>query len=333
MRKGNMPQWSLVIHGGAGLITRALLSAEQEAAYRQSLGSIAQAGATVLRQGGTALDAVESAVCLLEDDPLYNSGRGAVFTAEGRNELDSAIMDGSTLAAGAVAGATQTRHPIMLAREIMQHSSHVMLAGRLAEQFARSRGLEQVEPAYFFTERRWQSLERNLKSQDLPTPARPVGVPAQLGDVGNARLAHDEGKHGTVGVVARDTQGNVAAGTSTGGLTGKRWGRVGDSPIIGAGTYASNASCAVSGTGTGEYFIRLTIAREICALVEYRGLALQAAADEVIKHRLTTLGGDGGVIAVAPDGQMVWSFNTAGMYRARIASGTPLQVCLYGDEP
>lgn len=328
-----MPQWSILIHGGAGLIQRSVLSAEQDAAYRQSLGSIVQAGAAVLSDGGSALDAVENTVALLEDDPLYNSGRGAVFTAEGRNELDSAIMDGSTLAAGAVAGATRTRHPIMLAREIMQHSSHVMLAGKPAEQFARSRGLEQVDPAYFFTERRWQSLERNLKSQDLPIPSRPPGVPAQGSDVGDARLAHDEGKHGTVGVVARDTHGNVAAGTSTGGLTGKRWGRVGDSPIIGAGTYASNASCAVSGTGTGEYFIRLTIAREICALVEYRGLSLQAAADEVIKSRLTALGGDGGVIAVAPDGNMVWSFNTAGMYRARLASGSALQVCLYADEP
>ncbi|MET0282540.1 MAG: isoaspartyl peptidase/L-asparaginase [Steroidobacteraceae bacterium] len=326
------PRWALVIHGGAGAITRPQLSLEQEQAYRQSLAQIAAAGAKALRGGVSALDAVESTVRLLEDEPLYNAGRGAVFNAEGRNELDSAIMDGRTLAAGAVAGATRTRHPISLAREIMQHSPHVMLAGDPAEEFARSRGLEQVEPAFFFTHRRWQSLERYLRSAQLPIPQRPAGVPAMLQDAGNARFAHDEGKHGTVGVVACDMQGNIAAGTSTGGLTGKRWGRVGDSPVIGAGTYAANASCAVSGTGTGEYFIRLTIAREICALVEYKQLSLQAAADEVVKKRLTALGGDGGVIAVAADGQMAWSFNTAGMYRARVSARTPVQVGIYGDE-
>lgn len=325
-------QWSLVIHGGAGVIERQQLSAEQEQAYRASLAAVAEAGAQVLRRGGSALDAVETAVQMLEDDPLYNAGRGAVFTAEGRNELDSAIMDGRTRAAGAVAGATHTRHPISLARAIMEHSPHVMLAGAPAEEFGRTHGLEQVDPAFFFTERRWQSLERFLKSQHLPVPARPVGaLAANAGDA--ARLAHDEGKHGTVGVVARDTSGNLAAGTSTGGLTGKRWGRIGDSPIIGAGTYAANASCAVSGTGTGEYFIRLTVAREVCALVEYRGLSLQAAVDEVVQQRLKAAGGDGGVIAVAADGSMAWSFNTPGMYRARIAADAPLQVGIYGDEP
>jgi beta-aspartyl-peptidase (threonine type) len=327
------PRWALVIHGGAGVIERTQLSAEQEQAYRQSLGQIAAAGAAVLRDGASALDAVEITVRLLEEDPLYNAGRGAVFTAEGRNELDSAIMDGRNLDAGAVAGATHTRHPISLARAIMQHSPHVMLAGPPAEEFARARGLEQVEASFFFTPRRWQSLERYLRSQQLPVPPRPVGTATLLQDAGNARFAHDEGKHGTVGVVACDAQGDIAAGTSTGGLTGKRWGRVGDSPIIGAGTYASNASCAVSGTGTGEFFIRLTVAREICALVEYRQLSLQAAADEVVKRRLTELGGDGGVIAVAPDGQMAWSFNTPGMYRARVSARMPLQVSIYGDEP
>lgn len=328
-----MAKWALMIHGGAGAISRTQLSSEQEAAYRQSLAAIADAGAALLQQGRTALDAVEATVCLLEDEPLYNSGRGAVFTAEGRNELDSAIMDGRTLAAGAVAGLTRTRHPISLARAVMQHSPHVMLAGAAAEDFGRSHGLEQVEPAYFFTERRWRSLERYLQSEQLPVPQRPAGVPASVTDVGNAHLAHDEGKHGTVGVVALDMQGHVAAGTSTGGLTGKRWGRVGDSPIIGAGTYASNASCAVSGTGTGEYFIRLTVAREVCALVEYQRLPLQAAVDEVVMRRLRTLGGDGGVIAVAPDGQMAWNFNTAGMYRVRVSSSSPMQVGIYGDEP
>lgn len=325
-------RWALVLHGGAGLITREQLSAEQQHAYRSSLARIAEAGAGVLRQGGSALDAVEAAVQLLEDDPLYNSGRGAVFNAEGRNELDSAIMDGHTLRAGALAGATRTRHPISLARQIMEHSPHVMLAGAAAEDFGRMRGLEQAGPAWFFTERRWQSLVRFLMSQKLPIPPRPEGVPQVAQHDDPARLAHDEGKHGTVGVVARDLHGHVAAGTSTGGLTGKRWGRIGDSPIIGAGTYASDASCAVSGTGTGEYFIRLTVARELCTLVQYRGMGLQEAADEVVKGDLATLGGDGGVIAVAPDGRMAWSFNTAGMYRARIGSDTPLEVGLFGDE-
>lgn len=326
------PRWALVIHGGAGRIARGLLSAEQEQAYRRSLASIAEAGAAVLRAGGSALDATEATVQRLEDDPLYNAGRGAVFTAEGRNELDSAIMDGRTLAAGAVAGATHTRHPISLARQIMEHSPHVMLAGAAAEDFGRLRGLEQAGPEWFFTERRWQSLVRFLESQQLPVPPRPVARSEQGGN-DPARLAHDEGKHGTVGVVARDVYGNVAAGTSTGGLTGKRWGRIGDSPIIGAGTYASNASCAVSGTGTGEYFIRLTVAREVCALVQHRGMGLQAAMDEVVKRQLTALGGDGGVIAVAADGQVAWSFNTQGMYRARITADTPLQVGIFGDEP
>jgi beta-aspartyl-peptidase (threonine type) len=327
------PQWALVIHGGAGRIERPLLTAEQEQAYRNSLTATAEAGAEVLRRGGSALDAIEAAVQRLEDDPLYNAGRGAVFNAQGRNELDSAIMDGRTLAAGAVAGATRTRHPISLARQIMQHSPHVMLAGAAAEDFARTRGLEQAEPSWFFTERRWQSLARFLRAQNLPLPERPAAVPAALPGDDPARLAHDEGKHGTVGVVARDMQGDVAAGTSTGGLTGKRWGRIGDSPIIGAGTYASNAACAVSGTGTGEYFIRLTLAREVCTLVQYKGMGLQAAVDEVVKKQLAALGGDGGVIAVAPDGQMAWSFNTPGMYRARVSSTTPLQVGIYGDEP
>jgi beta-aspartyl-peptidase (threonine type) len=239
-------------------------------------------------------------------------------------------MDGKTMAAGAVAGVTTIKHPITLARAVMEHSPHVMLIGQGAEGFAKSRGVEQVDPSYFFTERRWRSLENFAKANNLPVPSKPKGVAAPDEAQG---LAHDEGKHGTVGVVALDTQGNVAAGTSTGGTTGKRWGRVGDSPIIGAGTYASNASCAVSATGTGEYFIRLTVAREICALVEHKGMSLQAAADEVVQKKLTALGGDGGIIAVAPDGQMAWSYNTSGMYRARAAEGQPVSVGIYKDEP
>jgi beta-aspartyl-peptidase (threonine type) len=322
------PGWAIIIHGGAGVIERKDLTPEQEAAYRASLTKAIGAGSDVLKKSGTALDAVEATIVLMEDDPLFNAGRGAVFTAEGRNELDAAIMDGRTLAAGAVAGVTRTRHPILLARRVMEKSPHVMMIGAGADAFSREQGLEQVEPGWFYTERRWQSLEQVLKDRGLPIPPKPAGIPADaLKDV-----VHDEGKRGTVGVVALDSRGNVAAGTSTGGLTGKRWGRVGDTPIIGAGTYASNTSCAASGTGTGEYFIRLTVAREICALVEHRRMDLQAAVDEVIQKKLTALEGDGGAIAITPDGEMAWSFNTSGMYRARAADGRPVQVGIYKDE-
>ncbi|WP_309089961.1 isoaspartyl peptidase/L-asparaginase [Phenylobacterium sp.] len=336
------PKWAIVVHGGAGVIERDDLTPEQDKAYREAMARVANVGAEVLKKGGSALDAIEASVKILEDDPLFNAGRGAVFTAEGRNELDASIMDGKTLKAGAVAGVTRTRHPISLARAVMEKSGHVMLIGEGAERFSLSQKLDQVDPAYFFTERRWQALEKALKAQGLPIPPRPKGAPSvpEL----RADLQHDEGeyraglaqvekKFGTVGVVALDANGNVAAGTSTGGTTAKRWGRVGDAPIIGAGTYASNNSCAVSATGTGEYFIRLTVAREICALVEHKGVSLQTAADQVIQKDLTALGGDGGVIAVAPNGEMAWSFNTSGMYRARVADGAPLTVGIYKDDP
>ena len=283
----------------------------------------------MLREGGSALDAIETSIRLMEDDPLFNAGRGAVFTAAGRNELDAAIMDGKSLKAGSVAGVTRTRHPISLARRVMEQSPHVMLISSGADTFSLEQGLEQVEPGWFYTERRWRALERFLEERKLPMPSKPPGVASEPA----GELAHDEGKKGTVGVVARDRAGNIAAGTSTGGTTGKRWGRVGDVPIIGAGTYAANDSCAVSATGTGEYFIRLTVAREICALVQYRGLPLQTAADEVIQKRLTALGGDGGIIAATPDGQLAWSFNTSGMYRARMTARTPAIVAIYKDEP
>lgn len=324
------PNWAIAVHGGAGVIERRHLRPEQEAAYRAALGRVAEAGGAVLRTGGSALDAVEAAIRLLEDDPLFNAGRGAVFTARGANELDASIMDGATLAAGAVAGVTRTRHPISLARAVMERSSHVLLIGAGADAFSKANGVEQADPSYFFTERRWRSLENFAKAHDLPVPPRPVGE--HRPDPVHA-LAHDEGKYGTVGVVALDTSGNVAAGTSTGGTTGKQWGRVGDSPVIGAGTYASNAACAVSATGTGEYFIRLGVAHEIAALVEHKGLSLQAAADVVIQEKLTALGGDGGIIAVAPDGQVAWSYNTSGMYRASLAADRPLVVSIYKDEP
>jgi beta-aspartyl-peptidase (threonine type) len=326
-------KWALVAHGGAGVIGKGDLKPEQERTYREAMARVARAGADVLAAGGGAVDAVEAAIRLLEDDPLFNAGRGAVFTAEGAIELDASIMDGATRAAGAVAGLTRTRHPISAARAVMERSPHVFLGGEGAEAFARTQGLEAVEPSFFFTERRWRALARELRRQGLAVPPRPAHAPAEAEAEGRAALAHDEGKRGTVGVVALDAQGNVAAGTSTGGVSGKRFGRVGDSPIIGAGTYASNAAAAVSCTGAGEYFIRLSVARTICALIELSGLSLQAACDRVVQDELTALGGEGGVIAVAPDGEMAWSFNSSGMYRARIAQDRPLEVSIYKDEP
>lgn len=326
---GAGPRWAIVVHGGAGVIERKELSAEQERAYRDSMRKVTESGAKLLAAGKPALDVIEATIGLMEDDPLFNAGRGAVFTAQGRNELDAAIMDGKTLKAGSVAGVTHTRHPISLARRVMDASPHVMLVGKGADDFSAQQGIEQVEPGWFYTQRRWDALEKFLKANKLPVPNKPSGIPQ---DHPANDLAHDEGKKGTVGVVVLDIAGNVAAGTATGGVTGKRWGRVGDSPIIGAGTYASNQSCAVSATGTGEYFIRLSVAHEICSLVKYQGMSLQAAADQVVQKQLTDLHGDGGIIAVAPDGQMAWSFNTSGMYRARAAEGQPLTLGIFKDE-
>lgn len=326
------PDWAIVIHGGAGVIERANMDAKTEAAYREALASALAEGQRVLEKGGSALDAVEATIKVLEDDPLFNAGRGAVFTAEGRNELDSAIMDGATMKAGSVAGVTRTRHPISLARAVMETSPHVMLIGEGADQFAKVAGLEQVDPALFFTERRWQQLEKTLNEQRLPIPTRPINAPSAGKSISRAPQPDDH-RFGTVGVVALDRKGDIAAGTSTGGMTAKRWNRVGDAPIIGAGTYADNRSCAVSATGSGEYFIRLTVARTICALVQYKGMSLQAAADEVVQKQLPAINGDGGVIALTADGQLVWSFNTAGMYRARASAGSAPVIAIYKDEP
>ncbi len=326
-------RWAIVLHGGAGVIERASMKTETEAAYRASLKQALEAGAAVLDRGGSSLDAVEAAIRILEDDPLFNAGRGSVFAADGKNEMDAAIMDGATLKAGAVADVTRTRHPISLARAVMEKSPHVFLVGDGADEFSVYAGLEQVDPSFFFTERRWQSLTKQLKKEGLPIPPRPAGAPPEPKEPIAEIEPEDAHKFGTVGVVALDRNGNVAAGTSTGGTQAKRWGRVGDSPVIGAGTYASNQSCAVSATGTGEYFLRLTVAREVCALVQYKGLKLQQAADDVIHKELEAIHGDGGVIAITPDGQMAWSFNTPGMYRARLAEGGTMEIAIYHDEP
>jgi L-asparaginase / beta-aspartyl-peptidase len=325
--------WAIVVHGGAGVIERATMKPETETAYRAAITKATEAGAAVLDKGGSALDAIEATIQILEDDPLFNAGRGAVFTAEGKNELDAAIMDGSNLKAGAVAGVTRTRHPISLARAVMEKSPHVMLIGAGADSFAASVGLEEVDPSFFFTERRWQSLVQQLKKEGRPIPPRPTNAPPPPAMPVAAIDAPGAHKYGTVGVVALDKQGNIAAGTSTGGTQAKQWGRVGDSPIIGAGTYASNQSCAVSATGTGEYFIRLGVAREVCNLVYFKGMPLQQAADQVIHKELEAIHGDGGLIAITPDGQLAWSFNTPGMYRARLSEGGKLQIGIYNDEP
>ncbi len=324
--------WAIVLHGGAGIIERATMDPKTDAAYRASLRQAIEAGAAVLDKGGSSLDAIEASIRILEDDPLFNAGRGAVFAADGKNELDAAIMDGATLQAGAVADVTRTRHPISLARAVMEKSPHVLLVGAGADAFSVYAGLEQVDPSFYFTERRWESLVKQLKEEGLPIPPRPAGAPPPAAPVADIEPANAH-KYGTVGVVALDRHGDIAAGTSTGGTQAKRWGRVGDSPLIGAGTYASNQSCAVSATGTGEYFIRLTVARTVCALVQYTGMTLQQAADKVIHKELTALHGDGGVIAITPDGQMVWSFNTPGMYRARLAEAGQLEIGIYNDEP
>ena len=326
-------KWALVLHGGAGVIERSSMSPEAEANYRAGIKDALTAAADVLDKGGSSLDAVETAIKLLEDNPLFNAGRGAVFAADGTNRLDAAIMDGETMRAGAVADVQRTRHPISLARAVMEQSPHVMLIGSGADDFAAHVHLEQVLPAFFFTERRWQELVRQLEKDGSPIPPRPTGAPAPPPKPIAALERPDTHKYGTVGVVALDRHGNIAAGTSTGGTTAKRWNRVGDSPIIGAGTYASNQSCAVSATGTGEYFIRLTVARTICALVQYKGMSLQDAVDEVVQKDLSAIHGDGGVVALTPDGQLAWSFNTPGMFRAKLKEGGTPQISLYREEP
>jgi len=306
------PAWRLVIHGGAGVIERARLTPEQDREIRAALDRALEAGAAVLASGGSALDAVEAAVRVLEDDPHFNAGRGSVFTYDGNIEMDASIMDGSNRAAGAVTGVTATRNPIRLARAVMEHSPHVFLSREGADQFSIDRGLPQEPPEYF------QTAERRRQLEELRSRPSAEHFDVHL-------------KYGTVGAVALDRNGHVAAATSTGGLTGKRWGRIGDSPIIGAGTYADDRACAVSATGAGEYFIRVGVAHEICARMRMGGHAPQEAADAVMAE-VQALGGTGGVIVVTPRGEGVYSFNTPGMYRGQ-ASPSGRSVAIYGDEP
>lgn len=304
-------RWTLAIHGGAGSMTRDLLTVEEDAGARAGLSAALDAGEAILRTGGSAIDAVEAAVRVLEDDPHFNAGRGSVFTYEGRNEMDAAIMDGTDRNAGAVARTTATRNPVSLARAVMTHSPHVLLGSEGADLFSVEQGLEQAGPEWFATPERLRQLEE-MKSRS-----------GSAFDI--------DMKYGTVGAVASDVHGHVAAATSTGGLTGKRWGRVGDTPLIGAGTYADDRACAVSATGAGEFFIRIGIAHEIAARVRFTGETLDQAAQAVFAE-LGEMGGVGGVIMAAPDGQCAWLFNTTAMYRGSASADGARHVAIYGDE-
>ena len=306
---------AIALHGGAGTIERDRMSAEVEAEYRSFLDKAISDGYQQLQAGEEGLDVVVAIIQRMEDSPLFNAGKGAVYTWEGQHELDASIMHGALMDAGAVAGVTTVQSPIALARAVMEESPHVMLASRGAEQFAAELGIPEVSADYFSTERRKRALE-SYKAR------KQAGVEPEV-----------DYKFGTVGVVVLDSKGNLAAGTSTGGMTGKRWGRIGDAPVIGAGTYADNRSCAVSATGHGEYFIRHTVARDICARMQFAGQSLQDAAESVIMDELMAAGGDGGIVAVDADGHVSMVFNTPGMYRASVSGSGEKRIGIFGDEP
>ncbi len=307
-----MANWTLVVHGGAGIFERARTTPAVDAGVRAALGRALDAGSAILAAGGSAVDAVEAAIHVLEDDPLFNAGRGAALSYDGVAELDAAIMDGRTSAAGAIAGVTRTRHPVSLARAVMERGPHVFLSGAGAEAFAVAHDVEAAGQDWLATpERRRQLAE----------------LKARGGDAFDIDM-----KYGTVGAVAVDAAGHVAAATSTGGVTGKRWGRIGDSPVVGAGTWADDRACAVSCTGAGEFFLRIGVAHEIAARARFVGDSLQAAADTVLAE-VKALGGTGGVIVTGPGGDAVWSFTTPGMYRARADAAGQRLIAIYGDEP
>ena len=307
----------LAIHGGAGTIERSNMTPEREREYRTGLERALKAGYEILGRGGSSLDATEAAVRVLEDDPHFNAGKGSVFTSAGTNEMDAAIMDGKTLAAGAVASLKHVKNPISLARLVMEKSGHVMMDSEGAELFAKENGIELVDQKYFFTQKRWDALQKIKAAEKSRTSG-----------AGKRFEITDQDRHGTVGAVALDQNGNLAAATSTGGTTNKRPGRVGDSPVIGAGTYANNATCAVSATGDGEYFIRATIARDVSALMEYRGMSLKDAAQAAL-DKVAKLGGAGGLIAIDQEGDMTLPFNTAGMYRGYVDANGKFVVEIY----
>lgn len=307
-----MNTYAIAIHGGAGTITRSSMTPEKEAAYRQALQDALAAGEAILKQKGSSLDAVEATVRVLEDNPLFNAGRGSVFTHEGKNEMDASIMNGSNLMAGAVAGVQNVKNPVSLARAIMERSEHVMMSGSGAVDFARSVNTEFMPDDYFFVQQRFDQLQEAIKTDSVV-------------------LDHTERKFGTVGAVAIDVSGNLAAATSTGGMTNKKHGRIGDTPIIGAGTYANNNTCAISCTGHGEYFIRSVVAYDISCLMEYKGKSLREACDLVVKEKLVKLGGEGGLIAVDAHGNIELPFNSEGMYRAFVKEGQTAYIGIYKD--
>jgi L-asparaginase / beta-aspartyl-peptidase len=314
---GPQIQWGLVLHGGAGTLDRAQLPPTLEAEYRTALTPALEAGYRALRDGGSSLDAVVSAITTLEDSPLFNAGRGAVFTADGVNSLDAAIMDGATQRAGAIAGVTDVKNPIVLARLVMEKSPHVLLSGAGAERFAREQGIPSTPKEWFFTDRRWQELQA-AKAAEAKSSSVRGGV---------------EDHFGTVGVVALDRSGRLAAGTSTGGMTNKKWGRIGDSPIVGAGTYA-DSRCGVSGTGWGEFYIRNVVAHDICARVEYSGVSIEKAANDVVNVKLPQQEKNtGGVIAMDHDGHIAMPFNTSGMYRGWIGADGKASTAIFAESP
>ena len=303
--------FGLVIHGGAGSMERGVFTPEQEQAYKDKLTEALNTGYEILKNGGTGVECVEKVINVMEDSPLFNSGKGAVLTNAGTAELDASIMDGSDLNSGAGAGVKHIKNPISLARLVMEKSPHVMMAGEGAEKFAEENGVEMVDNSYFITEKRKKALERILEREKSKDQSMLEKWPNH--------------KFGTVGCAALDKNGNLAAGTSTGGMTNKRWGRIGDSPVIGAGTYANNATCAISCTGHGEYFIRNVVAYDISALMEYKGLSLKAASNEVVLNKLVKKGGSGGVIAIDKFGNISTPFNTSGMFRGYMTDeGVPV---------
>jgi len=316
-------KYVLVIHGGAGTILKKNMTPEKEAAYVAALTLALQTGYDQLKAGKGSLDAVEATIHVMEDSPLFNAGKGAVFTHEGKNELDAAIMDGKTLMAGAVAGVTTIRNPISAARAVMEKSEHVMMVGKGAEVFAKEAGLTIVDPSYFYTKERWDGLQKALAEDSVKTVL----------DHGNKKsmllgTVSKDYKFGTVGAVALDNNGNLAAGTSTGGMTNKKYGRVGDAPIIGAGTYANNLTAGISCTGWGEFYIRAVVGHDISALMEYKHLSVAEAAQTVL-DKMQKLGGDGGLIALDARGNVTMPFNTAGMYRGTVTSEGKIKVQIY----
>jgi len=308
--------FALVVHGGAGTITRSRMTPDREKAYRDMLNEVLETGRQILDEGGRAEDAVTAVISMMEDSPLFNAGKGAVFTHEGTNELDASIMYGKDLSAGAVGGVQRIRNPILAAQAVLLHSEHVLLTGRGAETFAEKQGIQQVEPSYFYTDSRWESLER-AKSLEK----------AQ----GDLETQASDYKYGTVGAVALDRNGNIVAGTSTGGMTNKRYGRIGDSPLIGAGSYADNQSCGVSCTGHGEYFIRYAVAHRLSAMMTYGNMPLIEAADSIIHGTLKQAGGEGGLIALDRKGRIAMPFNTEGMYRGFVTDQSKY-IGIYKDD-